>query len=106
MARAFVQAARATQPGATAFSLGGSAFGVDQILRRIEAQVPAVRGRLTHDDRLLPFPSAFDGGPIAAALGPQAETSLDDGIRLTLDTYRAGMRSGLIDEAFLDRVLA
>jgi nucleoside-diphosphate-sugar epimerase len=106
VARAFIRATRAPEPGAAAYSLGGSAFGVDEILRGIEAQVPAVRGRLTHDDRLLPFPAAFDGGPIAAALGLQAETPLEEGIRLTIDAYRAGMASGLIDEAYLDRVLA
>jgi UDP-glucuronate 4-epimerase len=106
VARAFIGAARATQPGAAAYSLGGSAFGVDQILRGIEAQEPTAAGRLTHDDRPLPFPAAFDGAAIAAALGPQPETPLEDGIRLTIDTYRAGIRGGLIDEAYLDRVLA
>jgi nucleoside-diphosphate-sugar epimerase len=106
VARAFIRAARATSPGAAAYSLGGSAFGVDEILLGIEAQEPAVRGRLTHDDRLLPFPAAFDGGPIAEALGPQPETPLEEGIRLTIETYRAGLRSGLLDDAYLDRVLA
>ena len=106
VARAFIRAARATSPGAAAYSLGGSAFGVDEILHGIEAQEPAVRGQLTHDDRALPFPAAFDGGPVAEALGTLAETSLEEGIRLTLETYRAGLRSGLLDHAYLDRVLA
>ena len=106
VARAFVGAARATTPGAVAYSLGGRAYGVDEILRAIEAQESAARGRLTHDDRPLPFPAAFDSGPIAEALGPQAETSLEAGIRTTIDTYRAGLTSGLIDQAYLDRVLA
>lgn len=106
VARTFIRAARAVSQGAAAYSLGGSAFGVDEILRGIEAQEPAVRGRLTHDDRLLPFPAAFDGGPIAEALGAVPETPLEEGIRVTLETYRAGLRSGLLDEAYLDRVLA
>jgi nucleoside-diphosphate-sugar epimerase len=106
VARAFIRAIRATSPGAAAYSLGGSAFGVDEILRGVEALEPALRGRLTHDDRLLPFPAAFDGGPISEALGPQPETPLDEGIRLTIETYRAGLRSGLLDDAWLDRVLA
>ena len=106
VARTFIRAARSTTAGAAAYSLGGSSFGVDEILRTIEAQEPAVRGRLSHDEGPLPFPEAFDGGPITAALGPQAETSLEDGTRLTIETYRAGTRSGLIDGAYLDRVLA
>ena len=106
VARTFIRAARATSDGAAAYSLGGNAFDVDEILRGIEAQEPAVRGRLTHDDRLLPFPAAFDGRPIAEALGHVPETPLEEGIRVTLETYRAGLRSGLLDEAYLDRVLA
>lgn len=106
VARTFIRAAQATATGAVAYSLGGSAFGVDEILRAIEAQEPGVRGRLTHDDRPLPFPAAFDGGPIVEALGPQAETALEDGIRSTTETYRDGIRRGLIDSAYLDRVLA
>jgi nucleoside-diphosphate-sugar epimerase len=105
VARTFIRAARATSDGAATYSLGGSAFGVDEILRTIEAQEPAVRGRLSHDDQPLPFPAAFDGGPIAEALGSQSETPLEEAIRLTIDTYRAGVRSGLITEAYLDRVL-
>jgi nucleoside-diphosphate-sugar epimerase len=106
VARTFIRAARSTTVGATAYSLGGSSFGVDEILRAIEAQEPAVRGRLSHDNGTLPFPEAFDGRPIAEALGDPGETPLEEGVRLTLETYRAGVRSGLIDEAFLDRVLA
>lgn len=72
----------------------------------IEAQEPAARGRLTHDDGLLPFPAAFDGGPIVDALGPMPETPLDEGVRVTLETYRTALRNGLLDAAYLDRVLA
>ncbi len=106
VARTFIRAARVTTPGAVAYSLGGSALSVDEILRGIEVQEPAIVGRLTHDDRVLPFPAAFDGGPIAEALGPQAETPLEEGIRVTLETYRAALLGGQIDQAYLDRVLA
>lgn len=106
VAKRFVQAARSTSPRAATFSLGGSAFDVGDILRVIEAQEPAARGRLTHDDGLLPFPAAFDGGPIVDALGPMPETPLDEGVRVTLETYRTALRNGLLDAAYLDRVLA
>jgi UDP-glucuronate 4-epimerase len=105
VARTFIRAARATSEGAAAYSLGGSTFGVSEILRSIEAQEPAVRGRLSNDDRPLPFPEAFDAGPITQALGPLVETPLEDGVRLTIEAYRAGLRNGVIDDAYLDRVL-
>lgn len=106
VAETFIRAARVTSTGSAAYSLGGATLGVDEILRTIEAQAPAIQGRLSNDDRPLPFPAAFDGGPIIDALGPLAETPLEEGVRLTLETYRAGMHAGLIDEAYLDRVLA
>jgi hypothetical protein len=52
------------------------------------------------------FPEAFDSRPIVEALGAYAETPLEEGVRRTLDCYRAALRNGTLDEAYLDRVLA
>jgi UDP-glucuronate 4-epimerase len=105
-ARMFIRAAHAPFEGAGVFNLGGSTFSVDEIIRCIETDEPDARGRITFDDRPLPFPEAFDGRPIVQALGAYPETSLEEGVRRTLDCYRAGLSSGMIDHAYLDRVLA
>ena len=105
-AKAFLRAARAPFEGAAVYNLGGSAFSVADIIDAIEANEPAARGRLTFDDRPLALPAAFDGRPIVDALGTWAETPLDEGVRRTLDCYRAALRGGLLDDAYLDRVLA
>ncbi len=52
------------------------------------------------------FPEAFDGRPIVEALGASAETPLEEGVRRTMDCYRAALRDGTLDDAYLDRVLA
>jgi UDP-glucuronate 4-epimerase len=106
VARTFIAAARAPFEGAAVYNLGGQITGVGEIIDAIEAAAPEARGSITFDDVALPFPSAFDGGAITEALGPQPETPLADGVGLTLDAYRAGIRNGTIDEAYLDRVLA
>jgi UDP-glucuronate 4-epimerase len=106
VARTFLRAVRAPFRGAAVFSLGGSAFGVDEVIRWIEHHAPDARGRITFDDRPLALPEAFDGRPIAEALGAQAETPLDEGVGRTLDCYRAALRGGALDGAYLDRVLA
>ncbi|HET9519408.1 MAG TPA: hypothetical protein VFO73_00005, partial [Candidatus Limnocylindrales bacterium] len=106
VARTFIAAARAPFEGSSVYNLGGRVTGVGEIVDAIEAAAPAARGRITFNDQPLPFPSAFDGGPITEALGPRPETPLAEGVRLTLDAYRAGIRNGTIDEAYLDRVLA
>ncbi len=105
-ARAFLRASRAPFQGAAVYNVGGSTVGVDEIVERIEANAPDARGRITFDDRPLPLPEAFDGRPMVEALGPWAETPLDEGVRRTLDCYRAAMRNGAIDDSYLDRVLA
>ncbi len=66
--------------------------------------VPSSRGRITHGDRILPFPAAFDGAPIEAALGPLPLTPVEAGVQRTVDTYRAALDRGLLDTAWLDRV--
>jgi UDP-glucuronate 4-epimerase len=105
-ARAFLRAARATLQGAAVFNIGGSAIAVGEIIHCIETNEPDARGSITFDDRPLALPDAFDSRPIVEALGPAAETPLEEGVRRTLDCYRAALRNGTLDEAYLDRVLA
>jgi nucleoside-diphosphate-sugar epimerase len=104
-ARAFLVAARTPLDGASVFSLPGPAFGVDEMIAAIEVAAPAARGRITFEDRVLPFPGAFDGAPFEAAMGGRPLTPLEDGVRETIDTYRRAIRDGRLDEAWLERVL-
>lgn len=104
-ARTFIAAARAELDGAPVFSLPGPAFGVDEMLAAIEAVEPAARGTLTWEDRTLPFPGAFDGAPLEAALGPQPLTPLEDGVRQTIDVYRDAIGDGRVSASDLDRIL-
>jgi nucleoside-diphosphate-sugar epimerase len=105
-AKAFVRALHATFDGAAVYNIGGSIFGVDEIVACIEKVVPAVRGQITFDDRPMVFPQAFDGRQIVEALGEYVETPLEDGVARTIDCYRAAFASGSLDAAYLDRVLA
>jgi len=106
VARWFLAAARSDLPGASVFSLPGPAIGVDDIITTINEVEPRSRGQITHGERLLPFPGAFDGAPIAAALGDQPVTPLRDGVAQTIACYRDAIARGSIDDVFLDRVLA
>jgi nucleoside-diphosphate-sugar epimerase len=106
VAKTFVRALRVPFAGSAVYDIGGSTTGVDEIVRSIEAHAPDARGRITLGDRPLLLPEAFDGRPIAEALGPRAETPLDEGVGRTLDCYRFALRDGILDEAYLDRVLA
>jgi UDP-glucuronate 4-epimerase len=105
-AKAFVRAVHATFDGAAVYNIGGSIFGVDEIIGCIEAAVPAARGRITFDDRPMVFPQALDGRQIVEALGAYVETPLEQGVARTIDCYRSALGKGLLDTAYLDRVLA
>ncbi len=106
VARAFIAATRAPFEGAAAYDIGGQVTSVDDIVSAIGEIEPASRGRITVDDTRLALPEAFDGGPLTAALGPIQETALLDGVRQTIERYRAAIETGKVDDAFLDRVLA
>jgi hypothetical protein len=92
--------------GANAFSLPGPTIAVADMIGAIESVAPRSRGQITVGERLLPFPAAFDGRPIEAALGPAQTTALGDGVADTLTRYRAAIADGRVTNAFLDRVLA
>ncbi len=85
-ARVFVAAARAATEGARVFHLGGPVVALAEVAAAIST---ATGTSVTVDEStLLPFPEAFDGAPLEAALGPIAWTPLEDGIRLTIDRLR------------------
>ena len=105
VAETVIAAARADRRGA-GVQLRRAAIGVDEIVRIIGELEPSSRGGITFEERSLPFPEAFDGGPMEAALGALQRTPLAEGIAETISCYRAAIRDGRVDNAFLDRVLA
>lgn len=105
VAAAFVRASRLPAAGAAVYSIGGSLFGIDQVVDAIDAVVPGSAARITVDDAVMPFPAGFDGGPLREAIGEVPETRLEDGVRRTIDTYRAAIDRGLVGPTDLDRIL-
>lgn len=105
VAAAFIAAARCDRPGAEVFSLGGPRISVAEIVGEIERIVPAAAGSITVGERVLPFPEAFDGAPLEAALGRQPVTPLGVGVERTIAAYRDAIARELVDGAFLDRVV-
>lgn len=102
-AAVFVRAARAACEGASVYNLGGSSATMEQIVAAIEAAAPEVAGRITFDPKPLPHPADVDSSALDTALGPTAWTPLADGVRHTVERFRAGAVSGRLD---VDKVLA
>ncbi len=93
--RAFVQAGRALAAGAGGsvgagvFNLPGSAASMQEVVGAIEAAAPDVAGRITWVDEPLPFPPRLETGGLEAALGPVPRTPLAEGVRRTIEHFRA-----------------
>lgn len=90
-ARAFVRAARSSLEGAPVFNMRGSAVHMREIVEAIEAVAPAARGRITFDDKPLPFPEDLDDAGLQAALGPLETTPLEQGVRSTVALFRQAL---------------
>lgn len=102
----FIAAARSELEGAQVFNVPGPTIGVDEIVDAIIELSPEARGHIDHADRQLPFPGAVDGRPMESALGERPATPPREGVEQTITTYRDAIARGLVDDAFLDRVLA
>jgi UDP-glucuronate 4-epimerase len=88
--RTFVQAARAEHQGAAVFNLGGPVSHMREVVEAIEAAAPGVAGLIEFDDLQLPFPEELDAGDLERVVGYAPDTSLADGVRETVELFRAG----------------
>jgi nucleoside-diphosphate-sugar epimerase len=94
VARIFIHATRASFEGADAFNLRCSIVDMAEIVAAIEAAEPASRGKISFEDKALPFPDEMDGAAIAGALGPLPLTSLTDGVAETIAIFKEAIAAG------------
>jgi nucleoside-diphosphate-sugar epimerase len=95
-AGAFVGAARVAIEGAQVFNLGGETVDIREVIREIEAAEPALRGRITHDEKPLPFPEEIDNAPLVTLLGGLRITPLGSGVRETISIFKKALSDGRI----------
>ena len=87
VARAFVRAA-AHADGAVVANFPGVRAPMSEVVAAIEAAAPGAE--ITYEDVQLPFPAELESGALERALGPQPATPLADGVRATIERFRAG----------------
>ena len=96
-AAAFVRAARHAGRGAPVYNLGGSSATMAEIVAAIEAAAPAARGAITFEPVQLPNPEDVDSAALDAALGPIGWVPLAEGVRRTVEHFRAAAEAGRVD---------
>jgi len=96
-AAAFVAAADGGREGALVFNLHGETHDVAEVVRTIEAELPAARGRITLGGPRIPIPPELDGKAFRAAYPAVPVTPLAAGVRATLARFRALASAGRLD---------
>jgi nucleoside-diphosphate-sugar epimerase len=81
-ARAFIDAARAATSGAAVYNIPGANVPMSHVVAAIDDEVPGAQ--ISYDEIALPFPEEFATGGFAMPV-----TALEQGVRETLDLFRA-----------------
>ena len=96
-AAAFLACADRGPSGAHVFNLHGDTLDVAEFVRRIEAECPGARGKITHGGPRIPIPPQLDGSAIVAALPDLPRTRPSDGIRETIARFKMIATRGCLD---------
>jgi UDP-glucuronate 4-epimerase len=87
--RAFALAARSATDGAHVANFPGEPSTMQEVVDAIEANAPAVAGRVFWEEGQLPFPEALEGRQLERLIGPITPTPLADGVQATIEHFRA-----------------
>jgi nucleoside-diphosphate-sugar epimerase len=91
----FARAALATDFGrAAVYDPPGTSANTQAVVEAIRAVTPDVT--ITYDDVTLPFPTEFATTDLEDAIGPIEMTPLEDGVRETIQGFRAALAKGLV----------
>jgi len=101
VAKIFIRCAEAEFTGAKSFNLRGQVVSVDSIIETIEKVVPASRGLITHTDNLIPMAPSLDDSELRHEIGQIPATPLEEGVRLTIETFQRLQSEGRLDASEL-----
>jgi nucleoside-diphosphate-sugar epimerase len=99
----FVKAARASVEGAPVYNVGGITVEMSVVIAAIEKAVPDLAGQFSFENWLIPNADAIDDAELQKVLGPIEYRPLEDGVRESIEHFRAGIEAGKVD---VDKILA
>jgi len=102
-AKAFIHAVRTPLDGAPVFNLGGSTASMTDVVKAIEAAAPDMAGKITFEPTPMAVPEDVDRAAIEAALGDTGWRPFNQGVRETIEHFRAAAADGRLD---VERALA
>jgi nucleoside-diphosphate-sugar epimerase len=102
VAKAFVRCLEAPYKGAKSYNLRGAVVPIEEFHRALSAVEPAAQKLVTHGDRQLAIAHDLDDAALLRDIGSLPKSSLEDGIRQTLELFRKLAKEGRLDTSDLD----
>jgi len=96
VADTFVRCALEPLEGAHAFNLEGTVVSMDEVIGILERLRPGAARRINAEGPQVPVAYRMDGTQLRAHVPGIPQTSLEDGVRETLDTFERLHRAGVI----------
>jgi nucleoside-diphosphate-sugar epimerase len=97
VAKMFIGCATVPFAGAEVFNTPGYVLSMSDVVAAIEAAAPAMRGKITFDDKALPFPESMDGSPLEKVLAPIGgvpRKPFVDAVAETIDIFKQCVADG------------
>ena len=94
VARTFLACASVEFAGAEVYNLPGAVLHMRELVDAIAVAEPTAAGRITFDDKQLPFPESLDGSPLDALLGGVPRRPLVEAVGETIAVFRDAVRTG------------
>ena len=97
VARTFIACASVPFEGAEVYNLPGSVLKMGEIVSAIEEAVPEMRGKITFDDKALPFPETMDGTLLDQLLVEQGgvpRKPIAQAVSETIGIFQAAVATG------------
>ncbi len=97
-ARAFIESARAAAGSGDSLVLNvpGRRVGVAQLVALIERLVPEAAGLLSWETKPITAPALLSSPALGDVIGPVANTSLEEGVRATIEHFRRAVADGVL----------
>lgn len=93
-----IQAARTLYQGAGVFNIGGSVAHMSEMVAAIETAAPAIKGRITYEDKPLDLPEGQEDTALRALLGDFPNTPLREGVARTVTHFKQALADGRLPQ--------
>ena len=97
VAAAFVESLLSPLEGAHVFNLEGSVVTIEEFIQELDRQHPGAAKLITANGPQVPVAYRMDGSLLAASVPGIPRTSLQDGVRKTMDLFAHLVRSGRLN---------